>query len=122
MHARNIHNKKDLKLLYVFEKAVVLSRKAKRLYDCKIENNYKNIFRDKKVDIIFISSPTNTHLKYINEGIKFNKTIFCEKPLDLDINKIIKTYKKIKKINLEYKWVLIEDMIQDIMLLKKIWT
>ena len=97
MHARNIHNKKDLKLLYVFEKAVVLSRKAKRLYDCKIENNYKNIFRDKKVDIIFISSPTNTHLKYINEGIKFNKTIFCEKPLDLDINKIIKTYKKIKK-------------------------
>ena len=30
MHARNIHNKKDLKLLYVFEKAVVLSRKAKK--------------------------------------------------------------------------------------------
>ena len=94
MHARNIHNKKDLKLLYVFEKAEILSRKAKRLYDCTIENNYKNIFRDKKVDIIFISSPTNTHLKYINEGIKFNKTIFCEKPLDLNINKIIKTYKK----------------------------
>ena len=41
MHAKNIHNKKDLKLLYVFEKVEILSRKAKRLYDCKIENNYK---------------------------------------------------------------------------------
>ena len=97
MHAKNIHNKKDLKLLYVFEKVGFLSRKAKKLYDCKIENNYKNIFKDKEVDIIFISSPTNTHLKFINEGIKFNKTIFCEKPIDLNINKIIKTYKEIKK-------------------------
>ena len=97
MHAKNIHNKKDLKLLYVFEKVRILSKKAKKLYNCKIENNYKNIFKDKEVDIIFISSPTNTHLKFINEGIKFNKTIFCEKPIDLNINKIIKTYKEIKK-------------------------
>ena len=97
MHAENIHNKKDLKLLYVFEKVKSLSNKAKRLYNCRIENNYKNIFKDKKVDIVFISSPTNTHLKFINEGIKFKKTIFCEKPIDLDINKIIQTYKDIKK-------------------------
>ena len=97
MHAKNIHNKKDLKLLYVFEKVRILSKKAKKLYNCKIENNYKNIFKDKEVDIIFISSPTNTHLKFINEGIKFNKTIFCEKPIDLNINKIIKTYEEIKK-------------------------
>ena len=97
MHAKNIHNKKDLKLLYVFERVGILRRKAKKLYNCKIEINYKNIFKDKEVDIIFISSPTNTHLKFINEGIKFNKTIFCEKPVDLNINKIIKTYKKIKK-------------------------
>ncbi len=99
MHAKNIHNKKDLRLLYVFEKLESLSRKAKKLYNCKIENNYKKIFSDKNVDIIFISSPTNTHLKFINEGIKYNKTIFCEKPLDLNINKIIQTFKKIKKRN-----------------------
>ena len=97
MHAKNIHNKKDLKLLYVFERVGILRRKAKKLYNCKIEINYKNIFKDKEVDIIFISSPTNTHLKFINEGIKFNKTIFCEKPIDLNINKIIKTYEEIKK-------------------------
>ena len=99
MHAQNINQNKSLKLLYVYEKIDKLSKKAKKLYNCIIENNYKKIFSDNKVDIVFISSPTNTHIKFIEEGIKYNKTIFCEKPLDLNIQKIIKTFKKIKKNN-----------------------
>ena len=111
MHAQNIYLNKTLNLLYVFEKIDKLRRKAKDLYNCEIERNYKNIFSDKRVDIIFISSPTNTHIKFIEEGIKHNKTIFCEKPLDLNINKIVKTFKKVKKIIQRYKWGLIEDLI-----------
>ena len=97
MHAENLNKHKEIKLLYVYEKSKQLSFKAKKLYNCKLEKNYKKIFRDKKVDIIFISSPTNTHIKFIEEGVKNKKTIFCEKPLDLNIKKIIKTFKKIKK-------------------------
>ena len=99
MHAQNISKNKNLKLLYVYEKIEKLGKKAKKLYNCSIENNYKKIFSDKKVDIIFISSPTSTHIKFIEEGIKYNKTIFCEKPLDLNIKKIIKTFKIVKKHN-----------------------
>mgnify|MGYP006256254847 FL=1 len=58
MHAHNVSQNKNLKLLYVYEKIDKLSKKAKKLYNCIIENNYKKIFSDKKVDIIFISSPT----------------------------------------------------------------
>ncbi len=101
MHAQNIYHNKTLNLLYVYEKIDKLRKKANNLYNCKIERNYKNIFSDKSVDIIFISSPTNTHIKFIEEGIKYNKTIFCEKPLDLNINKIVKTFKKVKKNNLK---------------------
>ena len=99
MHAQNINLNKSLKLLYVYEKIEKLSKRAKNLYNCKIEKNYKKIFSDDNVDIIFISSPTSTHIKFIEEGIRYNKTIFCEKPLDLNINKIIKTLKKVKKNN-----------------------
>ena len=99
MHAENIHNHKNLKLLYVYEKIDNLSTKAKKKYNCNIENNYINIFKDVNVDIIFISTPTNTHLKFIEEGIKYKKVIFCEKPLDLDINRIAKTHIKVKKNN-----------------------
>ena len=97
MHAENINKNKDLKLLYVYEKIDFLCKKAKKLYNCKIEKNYNKIFQDKKVDIIFISSPTNTHINFIEKSIFHKKTIFCEKPLDLNINKILKTFKNIKK-------------------------
>ena len=78
MHAENLNKHKEIKLLYVYEKSKQLSFKAKKLYNCKLEKNYKKVFRDKKVDIIFISSPTNTHIKFIEEGVKNKKTIFCE--------------------------------------------
>ena len=97
MHAQNIYLNKTLNLLYVYEKIDKLGKKAENLYNCKIEKNYKKIFSDKNVDIIFISSPTSTHINFIEEGIKYKKTIFCEKPLDLNIHKISKTFKKIKK-------------------------
>ena len=97
MHAENINKNKNLRLLYVYEKVDKLCEKAKKLYNCKIQTNYNKIFTDKAVNIIFISTPTNTHIKFIEEGMKFKKTIFCEKPLDLNINKIIKTFKKVKK-------------------------
>ena len=99
MHAANLNKHKEIKILYVYEKLSYLNKKAKKLYNCIIENNYNKIFADKKVDIVFISSPTNTHIKFIEEAMKNKKTIFCEKPLDLNINKIIKTFKKVKKIN-----------------------
>tara|TARA_B100000575_G_scaffold291684_1_gene298199 strand:+ start:2544 stop:3539 length:996 start_codon:yes stop_codon:yes gene_type:complete len=99
MHAQNINKNKRLKLLYVYEKIEKLAKKAKKLYNCNIEKNYKKIFSDKQVDIIFISSPTSTHIKFLEEGIRNKKTIFCEKPLDLNIQKIIKTFKKVRKNN-----------------------
>ena len=98
MHAENLNKHKEVKILYVYEKLSHLNKKAKKLYNCVIENNYNKIFSDKNVDIVFISSPTNTHIKFIEEAMKNKKTIFCEKPLDLNINKIIKTLKKVKKI------------------------
>ena len=97
MHAANLSKHKEIKILYVYEKLSHLNKKAKKLYKCIIENNYHKIFSDKRIDIVFISSPTNTHIKFIEEAMKNKKTIFCEKPLDLNINKIIKTFKKVKK-------------------------
>ena len=44
MHAHNINKNKKLKLLYVFEKLDKLRKKAKRLYNCNIEKDYKKIF------------------------------------------------------------------------------
>ena len=56
-----------------------------------ILNKHHNI---QYVDAIFISSPTNTHLDLIAKSIKYNKQIFSEKPIDLDLKKINSLKKK----------------------------
>ena len=98
MHAENINKNKDLRLLYVYEKVDQLSKKAKHLYNCKIQTNYNKIFSDKDVDIIFISSPTNTHIKFIKMAAFAGKPVFCEKPIDLDINRVNECKKEIQDI------------------------
>ena len=49
MHAQNINQNKSLKLLYVYEKIDKLSKKAKKLYNCSIEKNYKRPFMDRLI-------------------------------------------------------------------------
>ena len=49
MHAQNIYHNKTLNLLYVYEKIDKLSKKAKKLYNCKTERNCK-IFRKRLFD------------------------------------------------------------------------
>ena len=75
MHAKNLTKIKEIKLLYICEKITQMSNKAQTLYGCKIENDYNKIFDDKNVDIIFISSPTNTHIKFIEEAMKTISTV-----------------------------------------------
>ena len=99
MHAQNIFLNNKCSLQYVFDIDQALTKKiAKKFNSISIENT-RIAYNDKNVDVIFITTPTSTHIKYIMEAVKFKKTIFCEKPLDLNINKINECKKFIKKYN-----------------------
>tara|TARA_Y100000591_G_C21817671_1_gene691691 strand:+ start:708 stop:1706 length:999 start_codon:yes stop_codon:yes gene_type:complete len=101
LHAQNIHDSKQFKLYSVYEKSKKLALLAKKRYLCNIPLNKKDIFADKKIDIIFISSPTNTHIDLIEESIRSKKIVFCEKPIDLNIKKVERTLKKVKNNKLK---------------------
>lgn len=47
-----------------------------------------DIINDSSIDAVFICSSTNTHADLIKEAAKAGKHIFCEKPIDTDVNKI----------------------------------
>ena len=99
MHAQNIFLNNKCSLQYVFDIDQALAKKiAKKFNSISIENT-RIAYNDKNIDVIFITTPTSTHIKYIMEAVKFKKTIFCEKPLDLNINKINECKKFIKKYN-----------------------
>ena len=50
--------------------------------------DYREIISNKDVEAVVICSPTDTHAQYTIEAAEAGKHIFCEKPLDLSIEKI----------------------------------
>lgn len=57
----------------------------------------EDIFRDPDIDVVFICSSTATHADFIVKAAEAGKNIFCEKPLDFEIDKINKALDAVKK-------------------------
>ena len=99
MHAENLINHPQFYLKYIFDIDKKLTEKLSKKYNCIGIKNPNIAFRDKNIKSIFIATSTKTHLRFIEEGVKNKKVIFCEKPLDLDLKKINQSKKKLAKLN-----------------------
>lgn len=65
--------------------------------------DYKEILADQEIDAVLICSSTNTHSPISVEAIKAGKHVFCEKPIDHDIEKIKEVIEALKGSNLKYQ-------------------
>ena len=99
MHAENLINHSKFDLKYIFDIDKNLTEKLSKKYKCTSIKNPNIAFRDKNIKSIFIATSTRSHLRFIEEGVKNKKVIFCEKPLDLDLKKINQSKKKLAKLN-----------------------
>lgn len=65
--------------------------------------DYKEILNDPEIDAVLICSSTNTHSPISVEAIKAGKHVFCEKPIDHDIDKIKEVIEALKGTGLKYQ-------------------
>jgi myo-inositol 2-dehydrogenase/D-chiro-inositol 1-dehydrogenase len=61
---------------------------AERLHVESVYADYHDILSDKSIDAVAICSSTDTHAKIVGEAARAGKHIFCEKPIDHDLDKI----------------------------------
>ena len=47
-----------------------------------------NAFASSDVDAVLIATPTQTHIDFIEMGVKTGKAILCEKPIDLSLERV----------------------------------
>lgn len=66
-------------------------------------NDYHRILEDPSIDAVFICSSTDTHSPISMEAAKAGKHIFCEKPIDHDIDKIRPVLEAVKKAGVKYQ-------------------
>jgi myo-inositol 2-dehydrogenase/D-chiro-inositol 1-dehydrogenase len=60
------------------------------------------ILRDPKIDAVVIGTPTTTHFDIIHAAAKNGKAIFCEKPVDLSVDRIRACLDAVAKANVPF--------------------
>ena len=66
-------------------------------------NDYKEIIKDPEIDAVLICSSTDTHSPISIEAIKAGKHVFCEKPIDHDIDRIQEVIDALKEYPVKYQ-------------------
>ena len=69
----------------------------------KISADPYELINDPNVEAVLICSPTDLHSEHIIASAKANKHIFCEKPVDFDIERVLKTLKVVKDSKVKFQ-------------------
>lgn len=67
------------------EKAVAF---AEKYGIAKVYDQIDDVFSDENVDIIYISTPHNTHISYLRKALRAGKHVLCEKSITLNAEEL----------------------------------
>lgn len=65
----------------------------------KVYDNMEDVFTDENVDIIYISTPHNTHMPYLRKALENGKHVLCEKAITLNSEELAEAVELAKKNN-----------------------
>ncbi len=99
MHAQNIISNSKCNLVSVYDVNKDNANIVANLCNAKVEDSPEEAINNQEVQAVFIASTTTTHIKYIILSAKAGKPTLCEKPIDLDIDKVNNCYNEIKNLN-----------------------
>lgn len=105
LHANNLVSRvKDAELVAISDVYEPAAKDlAEKLGVANYYSDYHKILEDPTIDAVFICSSTNTHSPISIEAAQAGKHIFCEKPIDHDLDKIKKVLDEVKKAGVKYQ-------------------
>ena len=86
VHARAIASDSRAKLVAVVDAMEDAAKAIADVAQCKV-STIDAVINDPDVDAVIICTPTNTHADLIERFARAGKAIFCEKPIDLDVER-----------------------------------
>lgn len=85
IHAENLYRNPLAELIYVSDISEAAASELARKCEATVAS-VEEIMQDACVDAVLIASSTNSHAELIELSAAAEKSIFCEKPLDLNID------------------------------------
>ena len=83
MHAKNIQLHEQTNLVCIYDPNEEFAKKVSNDLNVIAVENVDDIFNNNDIDAVLISSPTNTHIDFIERSVASKKPVLCEKPLSL---------------------------------------
>lgn len=77
-----------------YEKAVVFAEKygVKKIY-----SDYQEMFTDPDIDVIYLTTPHNTHMPFLEQALPHGKHVLCEKSITLNSAELERAVKLAEK-------------------------
>ncbi len=88
VHGNNIAAHPRANLRYVYDVNVPAAEQLATRLNVKVAGSPEEIWRADDVDAVVIASSTNTHADLLSSAIRSGKPVYCEKPIDLDIERV----------------------------------
>jgi myo-inositol 2-dehydrogenase/D-chiro-inositol 1-dehydrogenase len=87
IHAANVAARDDVELRYVVDVDQAAAAECAGQHGAAV-CSVDDALSDQGLDAVIIGSPTDTHADLISRCARAGKAIFCEKPIDLDIDNV----------------------------------
>lgn len=99
MHADLIAANPAATLRYVYDINATAATEVASKHQATSVTDVAEALADSALDAVLIASSTDTHVDLIIRAAKAGKAILCEKPIDLDINRVNRCWDEIKHCN-----------------------
>ena len=87
IHAANVARHAEVNILYVVDANPDAAEKLAALYGAQVVSAQQAL-ADPSLDGVIIASSTNTHANLMELSAQAGKAIFCEKPVDLSVDRV----------------------------------
>jgi myo-inositol 2-dehydrogenase / D-chiro-inositol 1-dehydrogenase len=96
VHAANVAHHPRARLIAVYDVAADLAGKAASELGVAAAASLEDVLSDRNVDAVLIASSTATHVALIRAAVRAGKAVFCEKPIDLDLEAALACWREIE--------------------------
>lgn len=98
IHAAAVSKHKDVQIRYIVDMYQPAALKLAEQYGASV-CDVEEALADPEIQGVIIASSTDTHADLIELSAKAGKAIFCEKPIDLDLDRVNQCVETVKQCN-----------------------
>src|SRR6056297_2899947 len=118
LHANNFNHIHSSNVAAIVDTQEELGKKLANDVDAVYYNDFQKALEDENIDAIVIATPILTHKKFIIEGIKAGKHVFCEKPLTLTMENANEIKEVIENKNKKFQLAFMRRFDEDFLFAK----